>query len=322
MQTSHEDYISKFFDTQFKDNTEVDDLDENKDQDSFWFLVLPANQIHNRIFDIKKQTKHIQTTDLLNFPIIQKIIKMKKKEDDFWINDHKIHDSNDSIDIKKPQERISDKIKLKIIQEIYLKKSSRSLISEKLFISYLSVCRVIKEYGSDFKVFNKMFESRFAKIDKCSVIKTRIQEFISNEQGWFWSTDIQKFVQVTTGLDMSRRDIINYMKEQLNFSFKKVLSRVIIEDQQRVYLFKIIYCFEFANLLKRNLVIVNIDEVLFSNSIKTNYSWGLKGSSTIVHNISFKGSQSLAQLLQRVASSSLDFTPTTIQIILLITFSI
>ena len=41
---------------------------------------------------------------------------MKKKEDDFWINDHKIHDSNDSIDIKKPQERISDKIKLKIIQ--------------------------------------------------------------------------------------------------------------------------------------------------------------------------------------------------------------
>ena len=91
---------------------------------------------------------------------------------------------------------------------------------------------------------------------------------------------------------MSRRDIINCMKEQLNFSFKKVSSRVIIEDQQRVYLFKIIFCFEFANLLK-NLVIMNIDEVLFNNSTKSNYSWGLKGSSTIVHNISFKGSQSL-----------------------------
>ena len=163
MQTSHADYISKFIDTQFKDNTEVDDLEENKDQDNFWFLMLPANQIHKRIFDIKKQTKLIQTTDLLNFPIIQKIIKMKKKEDDFWINDHKIYDF---IDIKKPQERIPDKIKLKIIEEFYLNKSSRSLISEKLFISYSSVCRVIEEYGSDFKVFNKMFESKFAKIDK------------------------------------------------------------------------------------------------------------------------------------------------------------
>ena len=99
---------------------------------------------------------------------------MKKKEDEFWINDHKIHDYNDSIDIKKPQECIFDKIQLKIIQEFYLKKGSRSLISEKLFISYSSVCRVIKEYGSDFKVFNKMFEGRFAKIDKCPVIKTRI----------------------------------------------------------------------------------------------------------------------------------------------------
>ena len=45
--------------------------------------MLPANQIHKRVFDIKKQTKYIQTTDLFNFPIIQKIIKMKKKEDDF-----------------------------------------------------------------------------------------------------------------------------------------------------------------------------------------------------------------------------------------------
>ena len=90
---------------------------------------------------------------------------MKKKEDDICINDHKICDSNHSIDIKKSKERISDKIKLKIIQEFYLKKSSRSLISEKLFISYSFVCRVIKDYELDFKVFNKIFESKFSKID-------------------------------------------------------------------------------------------------------------------------------------------------------------
>ena len=35
MQTGHPDYISKFIDTQFKDSTEVDDLEESKDQDSF-----------------------------------------------------------------------------------------------------------------------------------------------------------------------------------------------------------------------------------------------------------------------------------------------
>ena len=37
---------------------------------------------------------------------------MINKEDDFCVNEHKIYDPNDSIDIKKPQERISDKIKL------------------------------------------------------------------------------------------------------------------------------------------------------------------------------------------------------------------
>ena len=50
---------------------------------------------------------------------------------------------------------------------------------------------------------------------------------------------------------------------------------------------------EFANLIKREHVLVNFDEVLLSNSTKTNYSWGTRGRTAIVKNISFKGSQGL-----------------------------
>ena len=66
-------------------------------------------------------------------------------------------------------------MKLKMVQEFYLKNSCRSLISEKLFLSYFSVCRVIREYELDFKAFNGMFKSRYAKIDKCPTIESRMQ---------------------------------------------------------------------------------------------------------------------------------------------------
>ena len=71
-----------------------------------------------------------------------------------------------------------------------------------------------------------------------------------------------------TGLDVSRRDIINQMKNRFNLSFKKVSQRVIVEDQIKIEILKIIFCFELANILKSHLVIVNIDEVLLTNSIK------------------------------------------------------
>ena len=44
-------------------------------------------------------------------------------------------------------------------------------------------------------------------------------------------------------------------------------------------------------------VIVNVDEVLLSNSTKTNYSWASKGKTKIVQSISFKGSQALIRAI-------------------------
>ena len=99
-----------------------------------------------------------------------------------------------------------------------------------------------------------------------------------------------------TGAEVSRREIINHMKDHLNLSLKKVSSRIIVENQQRIGLFKIIFYFEFANILKSHLVIVNIEEVLCVIPQKK-FSWGVRGSSTLVQNISFKGSQSLIDVI-------------------------
>ena len=121
--------------------------------------MLSPNSIHKTIFDIKAQTKNIKTADLLKLPIVQKILSTEKRQNDCNRDKDKRNDSDGSIDIKKSQARISEKTKLKIVHEFYLRNSCRSLISEKLFLSYSSVCRVIREYASDFKVFNVMFKS-------------------------------------------------------------------------------------------------------------------------------------------------------------------
>ena len=62
---------------------------------------------------------------------------------EFCSDEPKISYSNDAIDIKQLQERISETTKLEIVHEFYLKNNCRSLISENLFLHYSPVCRVI-----------------------------------------------------------------------------------------------------------------------------------------------------------------------------------
>ena len=47
---------------------------------------------------------------------------------------------------------------------------------------------------------------------------------------------------------------------------------------------------EFENLSKKECIFVNVDEVIFSNSTKLNYSWGFKEKVNVPSNIGFTGS--------------------------------
>ena len=87
--------------------------------------------------------------------------------------------------------------------------------------------------------------------------------------------------------------IRKYVRDRLNLSFKRVSPRSVVQDQARISIYKLIFWVEVVNLIKREHMLINIDEVLQSNSTKTNYSWGARGRTSIVKNIMFKGSQGL-----------------------------
>ena len=54
-----------------------------------------------------------------------------------------------------------------------------------------------------------------------------------------------------------------------------------------------IFAIEFSNIIDSTQTIVNVDEDLFSNATKSNYSWIHKGQHKFWNNICFKGSLSL-----------------------------
>ena len=90
--------------------------------------------------------------------------------------------------------------------------------------------------------------------------------------------------------------IRKYMRDRLNLSFMRVSPRSIMQDQARISIYKLIFWVKFVNLIKREHVLVNIGEVLQSNSTKTNYSRA-RGRTAIVKKILFKGSQRLINLI-------------------------
>ena len=120
MKRDDNDYISKFVGTDCKNIKEEDAFEKNKNENDFYFLLSP-NIIHKTIFDIKAQTKNIKTADLLKLLIVQKIMSAEKMQNDCNRSEYKRNNSDDFIDIKKPQARMSEKTKLKIVQEFYLR---------------------------------------------------------------------------------------------------------------------------------------------------------------------------------------------------------
>ena len=138
-----------------------------------------------------------------------------------------------------------------------------------------------------------MLENSHVNISVWPQVKSKIVQFVQNERGWFNSNDVRSFIKGTLNLDVDNSSIRNFMKEQLNLSFKRVSSRIVVQDQNWIDAYKIIFWIEFPHIMGAHQVIVNVDEVLLSNSTKTNYSWASKGKTKIVQNISFKGSQAL-----------------------------
>ena len=112
-------------------------------------------------------------------------------------------------------------------------------------------------------------------------------------QSSFSSIQISKYIKDLAGVKVSRSNLITYTKSNLRMSFKRVSSQPVQAFSQRNLLLKSIFLLELANLSNNDCIFVNVDEVIFSNSTKRNYSWGLKRKVNMSSNIGFTESLAL-----------------------------
>ena len=125
------------------------------------------------------------------------------------------------------------------------------------------------------------------------LLQKLIHDYILSTNWWYTVRDIHNFLVQTTGKSISKPSILKYLKKWLNKSYKRCSSRPSNYDPIRTLMLKRIFAIELTNLIDTDTLLVNIDEVNFSKSTKTNYSWLNRGANEFRSNISFKGSMSL-----------------------------
>ena len=120
-----------------------------------------------------------------------------------------------------------------------------------------------------------------------------IQKYTEAQRSTFNSKDICEYIKMEYDVLLPKRIIIDYLKKNLNFSFKRVSSRPVLKDFSKIDALKWLFAVEITNIIDNSKILVNIDEVTFGRSTKSNYSWTKRGANWSSSNISFSSSLSL-----------------------------
>ena len=90
-----------------------------------------------------------------------------------------------------------------------------------------------------------------------------------------------------------KRDIKYFLKNKLNFSYKRGSSKPKAFSSNRNKLFQVIYSSKILRNINNDKYLINIDEASFNRSLKNNYSWMPKGITNSIINDTAKGRWSI-----------------------------
>ena len=160
-------------------------------------------------------------------------------------------------------------------------------------IPYSAVWRLIWNFRTNDRFVSGIFQQKQVDILSSYQTQLSLSKYIRDQRSTFNSMSIKKYIEASTGINMSRSSISKFMKQRLKMSFKRVSSRPMFKDPWLMKFMKLVFWIEYSNILNDDTILINIDEVLFSNNTKTNYSLEVRGAPNYVSNISFKGSLSV-----------------------------
>ena len=150
--------------------------------------------------------------------------------------------------IKPKNKRLTDKQRHQILTMRYIMKMSWIEISQALYLQYWTVTRIIIEYEKEPFKTRVWFKFQNAEILNWRRVEESLKEYVGSASNMFSSIDVQKYVKEVCDLNVSHRDVKNYMKDQLGFSYRKVSGRPIQAYQPKNRYLKTLFWLEFGNL--------------------------------------------------------------------------
>ena len=264
-----------------------------KTADEWTLMILSTNKDYPNVLNIKAQTKGLSIEQLKSNLAI--MWSTEEPANETTEEDLRRQLTEERLEQTRRQKgyKIQDKTKLMILRMHFNEGSSISQISNALFIPYSSVSRIISEFNTNPKMSSNWFESTTVRVSESKIIKKAIVSYVNKSSNVFNSADIARYIEQTFNVTLQKRSIIKFLKNDMNMSYRKASSRPWKSNSCTNQIFKVLFCIDFANNIDPFDVLVNIDEVLFLRSTKTNYTWMEKGNQNICYNSSFTGSLSL-----------------------------
>ena len=189
---------------------------------------------------------------------------------------------------KRPRCWVSRKDQLLILQLFFGSKRTRSEISNDLCIPYSTVARCIQSFHRDDRFISDLFKPRQVDLLKWQSARGLALKYIREQNSPFNSTDIKKYIEATAKIKISHQSMLRYLKTVLHMTYRRVSSRPVYKDPSFIKLMQITFWIEYINKVTPDIVVVNIDETLFSNNTKYNYSWTIKGNPTSAETLILK----------------------------------
>ena len=172
-------------------------------------------------------------------------------------------------------------------------KLSYHRISSNYLIPYSTVRRIWAEDNNISRDFNWTCLNTKWNDEYKQIVISYIEIFWRTTNSTFVTMDIQKKIKSELDIVVDWKEIRSILKNNMNFSFKKWSSRPSILDDLRFSLIRALYTAEFIQFWNDDALFINVDEVLFTNKTKKEYSWLSRGKWGKVGNILFTGSKSL-----------------------------
>ena len=288
-------------------HTNIRSFEDNKESENKKNVQIhKQDTTENEIVDICLQTrrKSVNEIKLLTInpllikigvkPIskIQEQIKDEVSDNNSILNDR--FDGEDNELMKRNKNQKLTKLQMKFIKNILNQWTfSIKKLWQKYGVSPSVVYKIRRMSNNQInqgpsKNFNSITDKEKEKLLK------ELQDMILNTDFPFNSVQATELINKKLQTSYNSALIRKLLKEELNWSFKKVKQRPIQVDLNRVRAMRQLFSVKFWQKVTADTLLINIDETSINRHIKWNYSWSIKGQQKESTNKPFSGSMSIA----------------------------